>query len=751
MLRRKSILHTLKSSNKLIDSQWDILSRTTNLSKRSPIISTVDAEKFSFDDDDRFVAFARNSGIIELWDIRSLPVALTFLHVPEIRSLHTLEVPGSNNDDKAPLSPIPSSFSSTSPCAIWKINASQNICQGICWSPGSTHLCAVFGSNPLQNGEIIQNDNRQWYLLTWEISSQSIESAWRLPFAPNSINFISMQQVEESNNQTIPKYIVLGSSEYGNNFVINISTGSIMDLNSKYSNSNSFSMNLEMISNIVGFNNGSNSENLVDHHPVCIGGIIAVNENKINFISSIDLNNPSSIMLEWNQKMSHRYGSTATPASIVLKTPDSKSIVGNDSIKNVLIIIANDLKGFANELLVIQTIYKPINNINSWDNIEFNVINRQNLKDFQGPVVSMSISQDFSQLILSSSNPSSLRVLSLLDFTTIDLNNSNQNDNSNNIENSVCIDVGFISCDDYDYGNNLNVRTIFMATKNDQYSLLSEESQYSSLRLWQQNIDQNDINLPNIYNRLDNYILPSLFNCMKMAINSQKIFAMGIDKQCTVWTLQRKLKSDFSGPMYPPGFLVMQKCHPHLEAEDELDIIVLNKKDDLGNLVEPIFVDNSSEITLNGFNLELKLNDPLLKNISNKSSNNYLHSLPQSIDNLKSSYSSLLNLRKSKYIVVSSTTDSKNELNDLIKTDNSISTMITGDGVGGVNKNAPLSLPFNSFLCPPRRVVSGDLFQRRKRDYDQTAYEISILRQNESNLDAKMEYVHVSLNYILFL
>lgn len=744
MLRKKSILHTLKSTNKLIDSQWDLLSRTTNLSKRSPIISTVDAEKFSFDDDDRFIAFARNSGIIELWDIRSLPVALTFLHVPEIRNLHTLAVPSSNNnndDDKTSLSSIPSLFSS---CDIWKFNSSQNICQGICWSPGSTHLSAIYGSNPLQNGEIIQNDNRQWYLLTWEISSQTIESAWRIPFAPNSMNFMPIQQLEEENNQNIPKYIVLGSSDFGNSFIINTATGSIIDLNSKYnSNSSSgFSMNLEMISNIVGFNNVSNSENLVDDHPVYIGGITAVNEGKINFIRSCDLNHPSSIMKEWNQKMSHKYGSTTTPSSIVLKISNYKSRMGNDNIKGALIVIANDLNGSANELLFIQIIYKPINNINSWDNIKFNVINRQVLKDFQGRVVSMSISQDFDQLILSGSNPNSLRVFSLIDFSTIDLKSSIQDDNSNNKENIVCIDVGFINCDDFDYGNNLSMRTIFMATKNDHNPLLSEDSQ-SFLRLWQQNVNQNISQESNIYHRLDNYMLPSLFNCMKVTMNSRKIFAIGIDMQYRVWTLQRKLESDFSGPMYPPGFLVLQGLQPYLEAEDELDIVVINKKDDLGNFVKPIVVDNTSERSLTGLNLELKLNDVTFRNSSNISSKHYLLSLPQSIDSLKASYCSLLNIRKSKYIIVSSSAYKSNEVTDVIKTDTSISTITTGDGI--VRNEDVLIFPFNSFLCPPRRVISGDLFQRRQREYDYTANEIINLRQNDSILQTKMEIVHVSL------
>lgn len=117
---------------------------------RKLIDTDVVAMKFSDDSNGRFCSFARLNGSIELWDFSSIPTPMTALFLPEsMKKQFQYDNAGLGN---------------------------KPIFQTIAWSQGNKYLCAVFGADSKAK-KIQQPKNR--LLVTWEISSQTVVSAWR--------------------------------------------------------------------------------------------------------------------------------------------------------------------------------------------------------------------------------------------------------------------------------------------------------------------------------------------------------------------------------------------------------------------------------------------------------------------------------------------------------------------------------------------------------------------------------------------
>ena len=60
---------------------------------------------------------------------------------------------------------------------------------------------------------------------------------------------------------------------------------------------------------------------------------------------------------------------------------------------------------------------------------------------------------------------------------------------------------------------------------------------------------------------------------------SSDTLILGVTDEQKVWTYRQEIKSSFAGPMYPPGFIVLNAISEYTEREDELDQSVLNGYD----------------------------------------------------------------------------------------------------------------------------------------------------------------------------
>lgn len=658
--------------------------------------------KCAFNKDGTFLALITKNlllkhDVIELWDMRGMPVAITFLPIPAL-------------------------------------NADESLtCVSVTWSDNNNNIAVIFGPKQGKKGEkgggkSIKKEvtNHLRYLFIYDIYKQSLVVVYGIPVPIQYIQFLPDPNVGNQNiAANIGIHILLGTYDIGSHLVLNLLTGSLHELHHQYQSHDdtnallytSFKLILPKITeNIINCNADSNNTNL--------------DENM--FLS------------RYSSKLKDPF--ISQPSSECICIPNTNKIV----------LIANDVNnGEAKEMLLIQITEKDSSLASRDDDsyINFVVLLRHPIVNCHR-VASISINSDCTSLLYTC-NDYLLRVVKL---ETLEPYISYQKGSLTHQSSSAMIgafvkplvdtnttpkEMIVIIYPVYIQSSLTGIfagRAVFVSVE-DLIKCTSNPYSQDALDLDNKLLSQS-FQLPYRGNGVQSIAITPSFDgagilpCKSKPINSNKLYIVGIDGvQALAYT--QKIKSEFGGPMYPVGFILMDRVRYHVEAEDELDNIVIPSTASHSEN-NHVVVDSDKQLSNNLATKMCKLVESIDENVdvtfkpmvdtnSNVADWNYnnvliynrvsLHKLPpslQQIDVYKSQLELLLNYKKP----ISATQQLGDDENGVTITD-----------MGATNIN------FAHFFVPPRKVLTGDIV--RKRDKEEKSCEDMLLCCSNNKLIIK--------------
>ncbi len=640
------------------------------------IITISFLRKCAFNKDGTFLALITKNlllkhDIIELWDMRGVPVAITFLPIPTLNSDESLH------------------------------------CTSVAWSNNNNNIAVIFG--PKQQAKNIKKEatNHLRYLFVYDIYKQSLAVGYGIPVPIQYIQFLPDPNTGNQNiSANIGMHMLLGTYDIGSHLVLNLLTGSLQELHHQYQSHDdnnallytSFKLILPKITeNIINCNADSSNTNL----------------DETMFLS------------RYSSKVKDPFMSQ--PSSECICIPNTNQIV----------FIANDVSnGEAKEMLLIQVTGKDSSLVltDGDSHINFVVLLRYPIVNCHR-VSSISVNSDCTSLLYTC-NDYLLRVVkldTLEPYITYQKGAPTHQSSSAMVgafvkpivdSNTTPKEMIVIIYPVYTQSSLTGLfagRAVFVS-EDDLINCTNNPYSPDALDLDNKLLSQS-FQLPYRGNGVQSIAITPSFDdtgilpYKSKPINTNKFYIVGIDGvQALVYT--QKIKSEFGGPMYPVGFILMDRVRYHVEAEDELDNIIIPFTAS-PNGTNHTGVDSDKQLSNSVAVKMCKLGESIDENVDvtfqpivNANSNiadwNYknaliynrvsLHKLPpsyQQIEAYKSQLELLLNYKKPK-----STTQ---QLGD---DENGMS--ITEMGATNIN--------FAHFFVPPRKVLTGDIVRKREKE-----------------------------------
>ena len=205
---------------------------------------------------------------------------------------------------------------------------------------------------------------------------------------------------------------------------------------------------------------------------------------------------------------------------------------------------------------------------------------------------------------------------------------------------------------------------------------------------------------------------------------------MMLDSDQQLWMASNECPTDFPGPMYPPGFTLMQMVEPYIEREDELDFVHTGVADLVDDIVQPpstsnqlcgrsrfgiIDVGASSKPSISKLPLRLMLPtlcDTLLRSAVAASTTTTVEDKQSKMTKKRKRAAVVESPRPIGHVVILPTGHDPHDDMILSATEES---SIHDDEPLAVNAVNP-TLSLQDILPIPRRVLTGDFLQRMTRE-----------------------------------
>ena len=600
--------------------------------------------------------------------MRGVPVAITFLQIPELKSDESLN------------------------------------CISIAWSDNNNNIAVIFGPKQAK-GIKKEVTNHLRYLFVYDIYKQSLIVSYGIPVPIQYLQFLpNPNQDNENIAADVGIHMLLGTYDIGSHLVLNLMNGLLHELHHQYQSHDSantlmytsFKLQLRKITESIIHCNAVDSSTQVD-------------ENM--FIS--------------------RYSSKIKDSFI--SQPSSECICVPNT--NQLVLVANDINnGEAKEMLLIRIVATQSSVATKEDDssINFVVLLRYPIINCHR-IASISINSDCTSLLYTC-NDCLLRVVKL---ETLEPYISYLRGSLTHQSSSAAIIGAFVKPVIGKTPTEMIVlmypvyiqssvsglfagRAVFVS----EHDLVNyTNSPYSPESLdFDNKLLSQSFQLPFRGNGVQSIAITPSYDGIEFKSsvrrNSNKFYIVGIDGvQALAYT--QKIKSEFGGPMYPVGFILMDRVRYHPEAEDELDNIIIpfaatDNENDSAVTESDKQLSSTSVVKLCKSSESINENvlvtfQPIVgtKNNTINELNHrnflaynraFLRTLPPSLHQIeayKSQLELLLNYKKPKAAVQQ-----------------------PGDDENGLNMTdiSSRNLNFAKFFVPPRKVLTGDILRKREEE-----------------------------------